>query len=189
MYFLRSDYQSASTKTDATLSEIKSQLSSLSSLISHYCTNANNVLSGEAYSTILNRLDLYSEACKFLGNAVDVTLNNMTAGNNSTMNAMGSYSELSGENLQEIENEISRQRSLYNSIVSQTESTSDSDTEDTTKSTSNSGDTYYAKIKELEAEKTKIEDALINTNSADNSGAGNLTDISSIISNLGDCFV
>ena len=186
MYFLKTDYSQANSQADGALLETKTQLMNMSSRISSYVTRASNVLEGQAYSVILGRLKVYASAYEFLGNAIDVALNNIEAGNNSVMNAMGSFSEISGEKLQEIESEIARLKSLYSSMSTQIQGYTNEEEKVSATAINNN---RYAQIKELEREKTELEEVLLNTNSADSEGANNLTSISNTFVNFENCFM
>ena len=160
MYFLKTDYSQANSQADGALLETKTQLMNMSSRISSYVTRASNVLEGQAYSVILGRLKVYASAYEFLGNAIDVALNNIEAGNNSVMNAMDSFSEISGEKLQEIESEIARLKSLYSSMSTQIQGYTNEEEKVSATAVNNN---RYAQIKELESEKTELEEVLLNT--------------------------
>ena len=185
MYYLKGDYNKANSVSNASLLELKSQLKSISSKLSYYTMAANRTLEGQAYKIILGRLKVYSEAYNYLSEAIDVALNNMESGNNSVINAMGSFSEISGKKMQEIESEISRQKYLCSLMSSQTQN-NNSDGENNNSDSVN--DNRYAQIKQLESQKNELEEALMNTNSADTEGAGNLAGISSTLVNFEKCF-
>lgn len=185
MYFLKSDYNVANTSADRSLSELKANLNNVASKLSYYAMGASRVLEGQAYTIILNRLKTYGKAYNFLSEAIDVALNNMTAGNNSVINAMGNFSELSGKKMQEIENELSRQRSLYNSLNNTIQNGDDTKDKAELNTINNN---RYAQIKQLESQKTELEEALINTNSADAEGASNLSSIGNTFVNFEKCF-
>lgn len=186
MYFLKTDYSQANSQANGALLETKTQLMNMSSRISSYVTRASNVLEGQAYSVILGRLKVYASAYEFLSNAIDVALNNIESGNNSVINAMGSFSELSGEKIEEIESEIAREKSLYYSMNSKIQSYTD---EQEKKNAIAINNNRYAQISELERQKTELEEALINTNNADAEGASSLTNISNTFVNFENCFI
>lgn len=186
MYFLKTDYSQANSQANGALLETKTQLMNMSSRISSYVTRASNVLEGQAYSVILGRLKVYASVYEFLSNAIDVALNNIESGNNSVINAMGSFSELSGEKIEEIESEIAREKSLYYSMNSKIQSYTD---EQEKKNAIAINNNRYAQISELERQKTELEEALINTNNADAEGASNITNISNTFVNFENCFI
>lgn len=186
LYFLKSDYVNANSLTDSALCEIKSELKNISSKISNYSASANNVLKGEAYSIILGRLNVYASAYEFLSEAIDVALNNMESGNNSVINAMGSFTEINSEKMQEIENEIARQKSLYSSMNEQIQSYTDEEEKNRASAINNN---RYTQIKQLESDKEQLEEALVNTNNADTAGTANLTSINTTFVNFENCFM
>lgn len=182
MHFFKSDYEQAKSSLTDALASLNNDMKNISLNIKNYHTGAKNILSGEAYTIILNRIKTYSDAYNFFSNAIDVVLNNIISSNNSVINAMGSYSEISGEKLQEIESEIIRQKNLYSSIENQAK-------ESNTEQIKNTTDYNYTQTIELQKSKKEIEETLINIKNADNNGANCLNDIGNTIINFENCFI
>ena len=116
----------------------------------------------------------------------DKSINNMESGNNSVINAMGSFTEINSEKMQEIENEIARQKSLYSSMNEQIQSYTDEEEKNRASAINNN---RYTQIKQLESDKEQLEEALVNTNNADTAGTANLTSINTTFVNFENCFM
>lgn len=189
------DYCNATNAIKNSLSPLKDSLSNLSSKISSYHAIASNELSGEAYDIILKRLNLYSNAVANLSKSIDIFTNNAESANNAVINAIGEFDSVSDEEVEDLDTAlnnlaifINNFTSSYNNIKNGKNNVKESanknvsalDTNDNSKEINS----RYATLNFLKQKKAKIEEALNNAESADNSGVEGITGIEAVISGI-----
>lgn len=208
LYFEKSDYENASEVVNASLGELSSSLKSMASRISSYCSMARNVLTGEAYDTILNSLSVHSQVYSKIAATIDVMINNVVSANNGVINAIGpDFSYVSGKELEELEKELANVRALLNILNAHSQSTSNPTTPITNRnpmfklSTALVSVTEAKSFQDLSIKKRytqknsiskkieEIKNALAAAKTADSNGVDGLTDLNAIITNINDCFL
>lgn len=205
-YYKKSDYADASSSINNSLPELVNNLTSLSSMVSNFYSIAKSKLSGEAYDIVLARLDLYSKAFKYLGNSIDIFVNNAVSANNAVINAIGGdYNYVSEDELDDLKKElVGVQRSIIiHNSQPQSENNTDKSASSPMFSSNKNSNTYsvnvssindiylntrYARLNSLKKEIEKLEDAINRASSADSNGVDGITDLDSIFSQLNDCY-
>jgi len=106
--YISGNYSEASTVSNDYLEEVKSSIDTVKSDLDAYITGAKEKLDGQASSLIMSRLNMYKSAFEKLSKTCSSVDTSITGANNSVINAMEGYTEITDEMLDELKRSLEK---------------------------------------------------------------------------------
>ena len=179
--YIQMDYYEAQKNCKTYLESIKDGSTRMTSKLTNYCESTKGKLEGKAFDIMRGRLGVYSNVFSYMGNALDILTNNIVSSNNNVCNVMGGNSEISDEDIEELEEKIRNSNSLIYTTKKGLEGVLEGDKKAAQESLLNQ---YKNTLAELRAEKTRLETLLDSVEGADSSGLSSLGDVEAKIDML-----